>query len=82
MDDKNQLIDRLSSYRGTGIGLNYNLNSYRAAKIKCLDDASGCNNEEITENNPSTFRHFISRFSRKSSVNDGKHSQERSKTPS
>ena len=72
VEDKNMRINLLNSYRGTGIGLTNNQHSYRATKIRCFDDASDSGNKADKtekEEKKSTYRKFISRFSRDKSAN-------------
>lgn len=85
VEDKDHRISMLNQYKGTGIGLDNNLNSYRATKNKSIDFArnAGGNQDAGKGKSKSTYQSFISRwsFSRKQSANQ-QQSQERSTTPS
>ena len=44
VEDKDHRISLLNQYKGTGIGLDNNLNSYRATKNKSIDIVGNINN--------------------------------------
>ena len=67
VEDKDHRISLLNQYKGTGIGLDNNLNSYRATKNKSIDIVGNINNnlDGAKGKNKSTYQSFISRFTRK-----------------